>query len=201
MFANLEKHLKTINDRIIMDAGYEVHETIIDNVFKYFIKPDKFQRVLDVGFGTGYSLKKFKNLGIDAIGISLCEKEWLAAIETGFDVRFMDMNFLDFKDKSFDLIYCRHSLEHSVMPVIALMEFDRVLDSKGYLYIEVPSDAVFNYHNEHHFSIFPDEVWQELFRRQGFDLIMRTQAVVSVPVYTDQYHPNLYWQYWLRKHE
>ena len=37
-----------------------------------------------------------------------------------------DYNFLEYPDNSFDLVFSRHSLEHSPFPVLTLMEWYRV---------------------------------------------------------------------------
>jgi ubiquinone/menaquinone biosynthesis C-methylase UbiE len=119
-----------------------------------------------------------------------------SAKELGFDVRLMDMSFLDFDDESFDLVWCRHALEHSVMPIITLMEFRRVLKSDGFLFVEVPMDNCLHIENKDHYSLFPDATWQALFRKVGFKEIIQSQVRV-----TFQHWVDIHWQYWLRKHE
>ena len=57
----------------------------------------------------------------------------------GFDVRNMDQSFLDFADETFDLVWCRHCLEHSPMPFFTLTQLVRVLKKDALIYIEVPA--------------------------------------------------------------
>jgi len=62
-----------------------------------------------------------------------------------------DAEFLPFKDKCFDFVYCAHVLEHVENPVRALLEIQRV-GKRGY--IEVPtkmSDTLFNFARMNHF--------------------------------------------------
>lgn len=199
-FSRFEKHIETLNKTIYREPAMGYHEKIVDAAFDNFIKKGSFTNALDVGFGTAYTLNKFKDAGIKATGITLEEKELQGARFIGHDVRLMDMNFLEFPDGSFDLVWCRHTLEHSIMPLIALMEFLRVLKPCGHLYVEVPSDNVIHIDNPNHHSLFSDAVWQGLFRKVGFRLLFRGQFAVGImgspqtSSYTD-----LYWQYWMKK--
>ncbi|MEE9450879.1 MAG: class I SAM-dependent methyltransferase [Ignavibacteriaceae bacterium] len=62
-----------------------------------------------------------------------------------------NVEFLPYKDKSFDFVYCAHVLEHVENPVRALTEIQRVGKSG---YIEVPtrmSDIIFNFAKLKHF--------------------------------------------------
>jgi ubiquinone/menaquinone biosynthesis C-methylase UbiE len=197
-FYRLEKHLDAIRKNITPDLGFQYHESLIDFGFRQFVEKHPPRKALDIGVGTGYSLEKFKKLGISAIGITQSDDEVKTATEKGYEVRFMDMAFLDFEDQDFDLVWCRHALEHSVMPVIALMEFERVLKPGGYLYVEVPSDNVMSIENASHFSLFSDESWQELFRRAGFRLVFRGQFGTVKQIETAVFH-DIYWYYWLKK--
>jgi len=191
---HLQRHLEVLNKTVYREPKFEYHEQLIDSAFDTFVKKGSFKDVLDVGFGTGYSLDKFKSLGIHAVGISLDQHEVTAAGFIGHDVHLMDMAFLDFEDKTFDLIWCRHTLEHSVMPMIALMEFKRVLRDGGFAYVEVPQDEATHVDNENHYSMFSDRSWQSLFRKVGLKLLYRGQWVIHLDEWID-----IYWNYWLKK--
>ncbi len=197
-YSRLSKHLDAIRGKIQKDLGFQYHEGLIDFAFKQFIEKHTFRDVLDVGIGTGYSLKKFKELGVKITGITQDESEVKTAREQGYDVHLMDMALLAFEDATFDLVWCRHALEHSVMPVIALMEFGRVLRKDGYLYVEVPSDQALSIENESHYSLFSDEAWQELFRKTGFQLVFRGQFGTVKQDEHMIWH-DIYWYYWLVK--
>lgn len=194
MTDHLQQHLETLKKTVYQEPKIDYHEKLIDSAFKQFVEKGSFKDVLDVGFGTGYSLNKFGDLGIAAKGITLDEDERKAQNVLGHDVQIMDMAFLDFEDQSFDLVWCRHALEHSVMPTIALMEFGRVLRAGGNLYIEVPQDEAVHVDNPNHFSMLSDRSWQALFRKTGLNLLYRGQAVIHLEGWTD-----LYWFYWLKK--
>jgi SAM-dependent methyltransferase len=82
------------------------------------------------------------------------------------------MNFLSDADESVDLLFCRHSLEHSPFPYITLIEYNRVLKPCGVLYVEVPAPDCELAHerNRNHFSIMGRQMWLSLLERTGFDV-------------------------------
>jgi len=193
-YTRFEKHIGELRKTVYREPVIEYHEKMIDSAMAAFVSRYPYKDVLDVGFGTGYSLGKFKEHGIKATGITLDDSEFKDAKFIGYDVHLMSMEFLDFEDKSFDLIWCRHALEHSVMPMIALMEFKRVLRDGGYIYIEVPQDGGIHVDNPNHYSMLSDRSWQALMRKTGFILLSRGQFAVHLDGWED-----LYWHYWLRK--
>jgi len=198
-YTHFEKHLETINKKIFRDGGMPYHEGIIEVSFKQFVKPNTFTNVLDIGCGTGFALDLFKENGIKATGITVEASEFQTSKDKGHDVRLMDMNFLEFDDKEFDLIWCRHALEHSVMPTIALMEMKRVLKDDGKIYIEVPSDNILTIENVHHYSLLSDDAWQALFRKTGLHLIHRAQYTVLNGTLQGYPYHDIYWYYWIEK--
>ncbi len=192
-YTRFRQHLETLRKTVYREPKIDYHEKIIDSAFDAFVKNGSFKDVLDVGFGTGYSLEKFKKLDINPIGITLDNNELQGALLLHYDVRLMDMAFLEFEDEKFDLVWCRHALEHSVMPLIVLMEFKRVLKDGGNLYLEMPSDNVVHLDNANHYSLFSDAAWQSLFKKVGFRLLFRGQFSITMTSFTD-----IYWQYWLK---
>ena len=191
--------MKDVTNTVYTEQEWDVHTKITDaSMIKYI--NGSFKNVLDVGCGTGYAMRKFKEMGIDPIGITLDDNEYKAHKFNGYDVRVMDMSFLDFEDEEFELIWCRHSLEHSVMPYISLRELNRVLSPEGYMYVEVPSPTPPHIANPSHYSMLDDLSLQELFRRTGFKLLDRGQYALQVPGEPGQGDQLLlYWSYWLRK--
>jgi ubiquinone/menaquinone biosynthesis C-methylase UbiE len=70
-------------------------------------------------------------------------------------VRETDFADLDFDDESFDLVWARHALEHSVVPAFLLSEFHRLTKPGGVLYVEVPAPDTACVHetNPNHHSV------------------------------------------------
>src|SRR5206468_3519217 len=113
----------------------------------------------------------------------------------GLHVRQMDQNFIDFADCEFDLLWCRHVLEHSFAPLFTLTEYRRITKPTGLAYVEVPAPETSAHHeaNPNHYSVFTHAVWLSLFRRTGFTVERSTDLSFAVPC-----GPDMYWAFLLR---
>jgi ubiquinone/menaquinone biosynthesis C-methylase UbiE len=166
--------LKKISSEIYSEPDTRMHMEIINkitpNFARHYIK-DKSVKILDVGCGQGYACQKFKALGFENItAITLSDEDVKATKERGFECYKMDMSFLDFTDKTFDILWVRHALEHSPFPYLTLLEFNRVLQDGGNAYIEVPKPDTPRVleHRRNHYSILGKKMWSSLFIRSGF---------------------------------
>ena len=130
------------------------------------------KRVLDVGCGQGVALRKFAEHGAIARGLTFGE-DYEECKRQGFDVEQMDMSFLEFADESFDLVWARHSLEHSLFPYFTLHVLHAALKHGGMLYVEVPApDTSANHQqNRNHYSCLTRSSWLSLFKRTGFEIV------------------------------
>lgn len=124
-------------------------------------------RVLDIGFGVGDALEKFIEEGAKPVGICVNLEEIEIAKLKGYEVYKMDQNFMSFDSNSFDIVWSRHCLEHSIMPYYTLHEYRHVMKPGGYLYVEVPAPETKFHHetNLEHFSLFSIGVWNTLMSR------------------------------------
>lgn len=132
-------------------------------------------KVLDVGFGDGSMLEYFKSQGAIPTGIGLdeeCHREYL---DKGFDVRLMDQSFMDFEDDTFDLLWSRHCLEHSIFPFYTLHEYKRVMKPGAIAFIELPgpdNDNDENYFDDwNHYSVMTKNMWKSLMKRTEFEIM------------------------------
>ena len=85
-----------------------------DNRLKYFvdlIKSYKPIKVLDVGCGIGYLVKRLNKEGIQAIGIDFSEElnDFWGDDDNFFE---MDAKQIDFPDQSFDVVFSSDFFEH-----------------------------------------------------------------------------------------
>src|ERR1700747_943381 len=153
------------------------------------------QRVLDVGCGQGIALEIFRQFGLRAVGVTL-GPDFATCRPKGFEVFQMDQNFMDFADDEFDFLWCRHVLEHSVVPLFTLAEYHRVTKPDGLVYIEVPAPDTSAHHenNPNHYSVFPASSWLALFSRVGFALERSIAINFTMPC-----GPDTYWSYLLRR--
>lgn len=195
----LERFLKSLEADVYPEPPSGLHSDITAKMIQYV--QDKCglpatTRVLDIGCGQGVALKHFVAAGYEAVGIALGDEDVRACIEAGFDVQKMDQSFLDFPDASFDLVWSRHCLEHSIMPYFTLSEMSRVLRPGGYCYVEVPSpDSSCNHQaNPNHYSVLGRSMWSELIRRSGLALIDSTDISFRVPA-----GPDVYWSFTSQK--
>jgi ubiquinone/menaquinone biosynthesis C-methylase UbiE len=126
--------------------------------------------VLDIGCGsTAIAEPYFTKKGIHYTGISLGKDADLAK-EAGKNVIKADQTFLDmFEGESFDLVWARHVVEHSPMPLITLFEFYRV--SKAHLCLIVPKPKFFGRTGQQHYSVLYDDQWKFLMERAGWGVI------------------------------
>src|SRR3990172_7187519 len=138
------KYIEEYLDRLARDVEEEPitknHRDITRKAFHRFVLPHKEQLglALDVGCGQAVALMLFREHGIPAIGVTLGEEDARVCRERGFDVRIGDQSFLEFPDGHFDLVWSRHCLEHSPMPLMTLFEYNRVVRDAGFVYVEVP---------------------------------------------------------------
>ncbi|WP_206365512.1 class I SAM-dependent methyltransferase [Siculibacillus lacustris] len=151
--------------------------------------------VLDVGCGQGLALRLFARDGLVATGIALGE-DVAVCRAAGHDVREMDLHYLDFPDASFDMVWCRHAIEHSIMPFFTLSEIFRVMKPGGVGYVEVPSPDTASGHenNPNHYSVLGHRMWLRLMQRSGFDQVVHFDVDFELAI-----GPDRYWGFMLRR--
>ncbi len=169
----LDGFLNRIKTETYSELDSDLHMRIIDQMLPEFARfiPDRQARLLDVGCGQGYASLKFKELGYRRVtAITLNDEDVAATCKRGIDCYKMDMTFLQFEDKMFDALWVRHALEHSPFPYLTLLEFNRVLERGGFLYVEMPKPGTPRRLEDwpNHYSVFGDRMWTSLFSRSGF---------------------------------
>jgi len=155
-----------------MDVHTEITEMAIKHLHELYPLQEGV-KILDVGCGQGPALRHFRDAGAQATGITLNQIDVDVCREKGFEVYPMDQSFMEFEPESFDIIWARHVIEHSVMPLFTLREFNRVLKKGGMLYLEVPGADTDAGHacNANHYSVFTRQSWFSLLAKSGFEII------------------------------
>lgn len=121
--------------------------------------------VLDVGAGQGFCQSMFEKWGTFYEGVAL-GNDVLESQKLGRNIKRMDYTFLEYDDNSFDLIFSRHSLEHSFSPLLSLMEWYRV--SKQWLGLIVPTPEHFGYSGRNHYYVMNMDQWMNLLEQSGW---------------------------------
>lgn len=121
--------------------------------------------VLDVGAGQGFCQAMFEKWGVQYKGIAL-GNDVIEARRHGYNIDRMDFNFLDYEDETFDLVFSRHSVEHSFSPLISFMEWWRV--SKQWLGVVVPAPEHFGHGGRNHYYVLDRNQWMNLLTQAGW---------------------------------
>ncbi len=132
------KDYRLPDERVPTTPNAQLHRALSEQLWNEI--PKDFHSVLDVGCADAYMLRVFQEAGKRAVGIDivLYPTDRLFIEEHGLTVLQMDMHAMDFRDGSFDAVWCRHSLEHSFAPLQVLVETYRVLRPGGYLFVALP---------------------------------------------------------------
>lgn len=155
--------------------------------------------VLDVGCGKGPALEWFKNAGFDVTGTSVVGQDIADCAAQGFHPVYpcdMHATAETFDAESFDLVWARHVLEHSLAPFFVLHQFAQVLRPSGILYVEVPAPDTSCRHesNPNHYSVMGLEMWKNLIHIAGFELVEIRDFQLKTGA-----GPDVYWSFIGRK--
>jgi SAM-dependent methyltransferase len=190
-YHRLDRFLSSLHGDVYPEAPVEPHISITHETIQELHDARKLRagmRVLDIGCGQGIALEKFRALGLEAVGITLGPDAEICRAK-GFTVYEMDQNFMTFADHEFDLLWCRHVLEHSIAPFFTLSEYRRAVKPGGFVYVEVPApDTSVNHQtNPNHYSVLPLSAWDDLFARSGFTIEKRHIMKLKAQSGTDAY--------------
>ena len=140
-----------LGDTFILEDN---HLGITFNFFRSLGLDNPNKNFLDIGCGDGKTgLVKAKWTGIDMFG------EFIVG----------DAHELPFYDNFYDIIFCSHMLEHTLSPLICLLEIKRVLKEDGDVVIGVPCDPGF-FSKDHHY-VLTEKGWGHLIRQSGLKII------------------------------
>jgi len=148
--------------------------------------------VLDVGCGEAFCQDFFELHGVYYMGVCLGEDYEVALYQKARRVLKRDFSFLDFDDGAFDMLYARHSLEHSPMPLLTLMEWHRV--TNNYLALVLPAPEHWRYVGKNHYYVLLVEQWENLFDVAGFNIVY--EHLKKQRMSTDKTDPEVEIEFW-----
>jgi len=146
--------------------------------------------VADLGCGQGNMKDFIESVGATWYGITVGE-DYTACMERGLSEKVFphDYNFLPVADSFFYNLLSRHSLEHSPMPVLTLMEWNRICYNK--LFLVLPSAEYWGVGGKNHYSVLFREQWEFLFKRSGWVVEDATVLSAHNPVFLKHYYPGM----------
>lgn len=162
-YDNFSRHLSELRKEIYIELASPQHTRAARETAEEFLKDLDFKSAVEFGCGVAPTLDILKEWGKKTLGITL-DNESVA-----HEILREDMHFTNLEDKSFDIGISRHSLEHSPIPLIMLMEMKRIV--KGYLLVVVPTPTEAMVNHPNHYSVFPNRVWRQLFDILGLKVV------------------------------
>ena len=96
-------------------------------------------RLLEIGFGTGETLKRLQDLGWDVEGIDFDPAAVANGLAKGLKVYLGDLSSQSFPENTFDAVVSSHVIEHVHDPLALLCECHRVLKPGGRLVVLTPN--------------------------------------------------------------
>lgn len=175
-YQRLDIYLNLLMAHIYEQPPDPGHQEAIENIAALWLPGSQARSVLDVGCGQGQAIPVLKQYVDRVVGVTLGTDAALCQGK-GLDVFEEDMTFLSFGDASFDLIFARHVLEHSPMPLLTLMEWHRV--SRNLLLFVFPSYDHYGASGRNHYYVLLPPQWKNLLEVAGWKIIWEDESYVS----------------------
>ncbi len=191
-YENIDKYLDRLAADLYPQPPDPGHTALAQEVIDLWCsRLPSVKTVLDVGCGQGFCQPMFEKWGCTYTGIAL-GPDVIPAQAAGYNVSRMDFNFLEFPDKSFDMVFSRHSLEHSPMPILTLMEWSRV--TRNFLGVILPAPEHYTFEGLNHYSVMTVPQFHAICQRANFrpiwtDIKQVNQSTTAIP----DMKPTEYW--------
>lgn len=171
----IDRYLNALILDIYGQVGDPLQTELTDEVIDRWLTLLNASSALDVGCGAGHAMLGMLRIGIERVlGISADHSDIAACNQIGLDVRLGDFSFLPWEDGAFELVWSRHSLEHSPMPLLTLMEWHRV--SSQWLCLIVPSVTAFPPGGRNHYYVLSREQWRSLLAHSDWHIIWEDES-------------------------
>ena len=125
-----------------------------------------------MGAGDGLEVKLLKDAGVSFVhGVSFYEEEFKNVGELGVKdyMHQADIHDLPFKDNTYDFVFSKETLEHTIAPHIALYEINRVMKTDARFIHMIPSGAKKQMEWYHYFCLDPWQ-WIDVFHKCHFEV-------------------------------
>lgn len=191
-YRHIDQYINKLYSDIYAQPEDEGHTRLAENVIDYWMsRLTTCNSVLDVGCGTGFCQPMFQKWNVSYEGIALGE-DVVVAQSLGHNVKRMDFSFLEYPENAFDLIFARHSFEHSPMPLLTLMEWHRV--AMNWLGIVIPAPEWYTFRGKNHYSVLNMDQIMNLLDVAGWS-VMWEKVDYQVPDKNkpDMVKPHEYW--------
>jgi len=168
-YHHIDRYLNELRQDIYVQPPDPWHtQMTMEAVNKFIAYMPGTWSVLDVGCGQGFSKAIFAAHSMVWTGVTLGE-DYKVAKEAGLNVLEEDFSFLPMGAGQFDLIFSRHSLEHSPMPLLTLMEWWRV--GKKWLFLILPTPSYWLWGGRNHYGMLEDAQAKFLLDRAGWRIV------------------------------
>ena len=178
-FANMRRHIEELHAHVYpqpIPAGGDNHTKWTEEILSIFLPRLPLSKsVLDVGCGQGLAQHIFEAYGKHWTGVTLGE-DYRVCKALGLNVVNADMHdMFMFEDQSFDLVYIRHTAEHTYAPPLLLMELHRLCIFGMIFIVPIPKlseegigDVV---HGQNHWGLLPKISWEAHLKTFGFNVV------------------------------
>jgi len=168
-YSNFERYYQELLGDIYPQPPDPWHTAKAKEVIDLWIPTINCRNVLDVGCGVGFTQDFFNVYGAEYLGLCLGDHDYEEARKLRNSVVIGDFNFIDQPDEYFDVVFSRHSLEHSPFPILTLMEWHRV--SSAWLCLVVPRPEYVQWTGRNHVSVANREQVMFWLDRAGWKII------------------------------
>ena len=190
-YAHIDQYINQLYRDVYPQPDDSGHTELAKKVINHWLaRMTTCHSVLDVGCGTGFCQPFFEKWDVKYEGICLGD-DFIDATNHGRNVKKMDFSFLDYEDNSFDLIFSRHSLEHSPMPLLTLMEWGRV--ARSWLGLVLPAPEWYTFSGRNHYSVMNLEQIKNLLEVSGWSLMWESVDYQTWNKDTQEQKPHEYW--------
>lgn len=114
------------------------------------LKDHKDAKIIDIGCGGGYLLKKLQAHGFTKLsGLDIHPPK----LDPSIKIYSSNVEQLPFEDNSFDIVLCNHMIEHVLSPEKTISELKRIAKKK--LIVTLPCQRYNRYTFELHINFYP----------------------------------------------